>query len=261
MTVQTLSYELRRLRGLRSSWLIAAVVLVADLAVALTAVWRTPALDSAAAVRASTGVVPFLPLPVAALGAGLLGVLSYTHEVRYPGLAASRVAFGRRAGLLAAKAAVTGAAGAVLAAATVLLGALAVGLAARGGAPAADRTAALRTADLVAPFAACAVLVVGAAWAGLLAAALVRRLVPALLLFLALPVVLEPLGGLMLRRTGRSWPFGAAELLPLRELLDRVPVDGFARTVPDGLLLALPLLPVALLLAAGLALQLHRRTL
>ncbi|GAA5012388.1 hypothetical protein [Kitasatospora paranensis] len=275
MTVHALSYELRRLRGLRSSWLILAAVPVADLAVVLARALagtgaggprggpdRTSAIASA--VRAATGVVPWLPLPVAALAAGVLGVLAYAHDARHPGLVASRVAFGRRAGLIGAKLLVSAVVSAALAAVTLLLGTALEAFALPAAGLRTEAAAVLRHPGATAlwqPFAAFALLVLAAGWTGVLAAAVVRRAGAGLALFLALAVALEASAGLVLRRVGRGWPFGAGELLPLRNALGRVPVEGFARAVPDGVLLALPLLPVAVLATVCLALQLRRRAL
>lgn len=77
--MRVLAYEVRRLRGLRSTWLILAAVLLADAAVAAVLARQLPVgqLGTAAAVRCVTAVVPLLPLPIAALGAGALGALSY----------------------------------------------------------------------------------------------------------------------------------------------------------------------------------------
>jgi hypothetical protein len=275
VTVHALSYELRRLRGLRSSWLILAAVPVADLAVVLAgALVDTDAGAArggpehatavASAVRAATGVVSWLPLPVAALAAGLLGVLAYAQDVRHPGLPASRVAFGRRAGLIGAKLLVSAAVSAVLAAVTLLLGTVLPAFVLPAAGLRADGAAVLRhpgASALWQPCAAFALLVLAAGWTGVLAAAVVRRAGAGLALFLALAVALQASAGLVLRRVGRDWPFGAGELLPLRNALGRVPVDGFARAVPDGVLLALPLLPVAVLAAVCLVLQLRRRAL
>jgi hypothetical protein len=60
-----------------------------------------------------------LPLPPAALGAGLLGALAFGDEFRHPALAADRGTVPRRLGLLAAKLLVSSATALVLAVLTV----------------------------------------------------------------------------------------------------------------------------------------------
>ncbi|MFD0530110.1 hypothetical protein ACFQ1I_30640 [Kitasatospora arboriphila] len=128
-----LSYEVRRLRGLRSTWLIAAAVLSVGAAVAAVAArQQAPGpLSAAAGLQAVAAVVPLVPLPVAAvvplvplpvaaLGVCLLGALSYAHEVGHPGLPASRVALSRRVALILAKLTAIGG-GLLLTAVTVLV--------------------------------------------------------------------------------------------------------------------------------------------
>ncbi|MBV2151637.1 hypothetical protein [Kitasatospora sp. SUK 42] len=247
--MRVLAYELRRLRGLRSTWLLLAAVLLCDAIAAAGLASRTPAgpLEAPAGVRLLTAALPLIPLPFAVFGAGLLGALSYGHEVRYPGLPASQVAYSRRVRLLLAKLLVVGSVAAVLALATLLLDAVAVHLALPRGVtvaawadPAAlsgQVSGALDTAglsalgDLPAVFAPLGLvaghgvpaalmvfvlLTVVAAWTGVLTASLTRSAVAGVLLLCALPSLLESGVALLLRGSGRPWSSRAAGPLPFR---------------------------------------------
>ncbi|MCU7822552.1 hypothetical protein [Kitasatospora sp. DSM 101779] len=286
-----LSYEVRRLRGLRSTWLIAAAVLVAGAAAAAVAVrQQLPGpLSAEAGLRTVAAVVPLSPLPVAALGACLLGALSYAHEVGHPGLPASRVALSRRAALLLAKLLVIGGAALLLTAATVLVNAAVVWLALPAGVdagallpgatpgPTAHPEAAapawgavLEAAPTVAgrPLGIFAAVVVLAGWAGLVATSLVRQARAGLVLLGTVVVPGELFAGLLLRRSpvgGTASPGGLPAvrdlpvvhdlqtLLPLHSGLARLRVrDG--RAVADVLQLPLPLLFALLLVPPALGL-------
>lgn len=82
-------YELRRFLGVRTPWLVAAAVLVASVALTLplARTGNTPLPGLLAAWPS------FLPLPPAALGAGLLGAFAFGDEYRYPALAADGARF------------------------------------------------------------------------------------------------------------------------------------------------------------------------
>ncbi|MFC8915608.1 ATP-binding cassette domain-containing protein [Streptomyces sp. NPDC057116] len=175
-------YELRRLLGVPVTYLTAAAVLVASalLAVFLARFGGTPLPTVLAAWPG------LLPLPPAALGAGLLGALSFGDEYRHPVLSSGRGTVPRRLGLLLAKVTVT--------AATALLLAFLVALADFG---------ALRLVyggDVIsvpenwpALCASWAGLSLGCAWAGLLAAGLFRATAAGVAAVLAVPVVITPL--------------------------------------------------------------------
>ncbi|MER5866955.1 hypothetical protein [Kitasatospora sp. NPDC002040] len=267
--MRVLAYEVRRLRGLRSTWLILATVLLADAAVVAVLARQLPAgqLAPVAAVRCLTAVVPLLPLPIAALGAGALGALSYGHEVRYPGLPAGRVTYRRRLGLIAAKLAVTGVLALLLAAATVLLDAAVLRLAPAPGARVAELfdPASAGSAELVRPLLFFLGLTALAGWAGLLITSVVRSAAAGLLILCAVPALLEPALSLLLRQSGRVWPVQLRELLPFQYGLDLVrgadPQQLAAAPALDGTLLVAVLAPAALLLVAGLLVQLRRRAL
>ncbi|MFE4971891.1 hypothetical protein ACFRAR_07210 [Kitasatospora sp. NPDC056651] len=248
--MRVLAYELRRLCGLPSTWLMLAAVLLGDAVVAAVLASRISPdgpLAGAAGVRLLTAAVPLAPLPFAALGAGVLGALAYGHEVRHPGLPASQVSYPRRVRLLLAKLLVTGPAAALLALATLLLDAVAVYLALPDGVTVAawadpdalsDRVAGALSgaglsglSDLPGGFAplglvaghgvpaallAFVLLTVAAGWTGVLTAALTRSAAAGVLLLCAMPPLLESGVALLLRHTGRPWPSRAADLLPFQ---------------------------------------------
>ncbi len=109
--------------GVRTPWAgVVAALVCSVLATVLIA--RTGALPPSP-LRLLSGWAPELPLPAAAIGAGLLGALSYGQEFRYPALAPGHGPEPRSARLLAAKLAV-GAATAVLLAAAATAADLAV---------------------------------------------------------------------------------------------------------------------------------------
>ncbi|MBT3154152.1 ABC transporter ATP-binding protein [Streptomyces sp. CHD11] len=108
-------YEIRRATGVRTGFLVGAgVLLVSALtAVLLARVGHTPQPRLLAAWPRE------LPLPPAALGAGLLGALAFGDEYRHPALAADRGTVPRRLGLLTAKLLVASVTALVLAVLTI----------------------------------------------------------------------------------------------------------------------------------------------
>lgn len=175
-------YELRRFLGVRTPWLVAAAVLVASVALSLPLA-RTGNTPLPGLLAAWPG---FLPLPPAALGAGLLGAFAFGDEYRYPALAAGRGTVPRRLGLLLAKLTVTATAALLLAAITVAADAQAMRLVYGGG------------TDVVPPdwpalVVSWAGLTVGCAWAGLLGAGIFRVTGAGVAAVLAVPVVVVPL--------------------------------------------------------------------
>ncbi|WP_328308751.1 ATP-binding cassette domain-containing protein [Streptomyces sp. NBC_00442] len=180
--LRPLRYELRRLLGVRTTFLLAAGVLAlsALLAVLLARGGHTP---PSRLLAAWPGL---LPLPPAALGAGLFGALSFGDEYRYPALAADRGTIPRRLGLLLAKLFVT-------AAAALLIGALAVALDYQVLRLVYGRGVAGPAREWPAMGASWAGLTVGCAWAGLLAAGIFRATSAGLAAVLAVPVAVVPL--------------------------------------------------------------------
>ncbi|MER5617017.1 ATP-binding cassette domain-containing protein [Streptomyces sp. NPDC002215] len=201
-----LRYELRRLLGVRTTALIMAAVLVVSvgLSVLLARNGHAP-LPKVLAAWPS-----LLPLPPAAVGAGLLGALSFGDEFRYPALAAGRGTVPRRLGLLLAKLAVSAGVAVLLALAVVLVSAETLRLVYGHGwihVPPNSVSLAVSWAALT----------VGCAWAGLLAAGVFRVTTAGVAAVLAVPVLVVPLVQMALTGPG-SRPIAG---LParLRELM------------------------------------------
>ncbi|MFJ7415559.1 ATP-binding cassette domain-containing protein [Streptomyces sp. NPDC098077] len=180
--LRPLRYELRRSLGVRTTTMIMAAVLVVSAAVSVLLA-RT---DGTALPRVLAAWPALLPLPPAALGAGLLGALSFGDEFRYPALAAARGTVPRRLGLLLAKLTVTASFALLLAGLAVVCGAQSLRL--------------VYGPDLieipsnaVALGASWAGLTVGCAWAGLLAAGVFRVAGAGIAAVLAVPVLVVPL--------------------------------------------------------------------
>ncbi|WP_406246687.1 ATP-binding cassette domain-containing protein [Streptomyces anulatus] len=180
--LRPLRYELRRSLGVRTTALIMAAVLVVSAAVSVLLA-RT---DGTALPRVLAAWPALLPLPPAALGAGLLGALSFGDEFRYPALSAARGTVPRRLGLLLAKLTVTASFALLLAGLTVVCGAQSLRL--------------VYGPDLIeipsnafALGASWAGLTVGCAWAGLLAAGVFRVAGAGIAAVLAVPVLVVPL--------------------------------------------------------------------
>ncbi|THA40874.1 ATP-binding cassette domain-containing protein [Streptomyces sp. A1547] len=205
--LRPLRYELRRVFGTAMPVLTAAVVVAVSAVTAL--------------VLARAGGTPqnrllaawpeLLPLPPAALGAGLLGALAFGEEYRYPVLAADRGTVPRRMGLLAAK--LTVCAGLAL-----VFGALAVTADAAALKLVFDRGPLRTPTEWVSPAASWAGLLIGCAWSGVLASGVFRSATAGLAAVLAVPVMVVPLvrkaldgpsahqaSGLAARLRGLTW--------------------------------------------------------
>ncbi|MEU8699770.1 ABC transporter ATP-binding protein [Streptomyces sp. NPDC048680] len=175
-------YELRRLFGVRTTTLIMAVALVASagISVLLARNGSTPLPNVLAAWPS------LLPLPPAALCAGLLGALSFGDEFRYPALAAGRGTVPRRLGLLLAKLTVSAGVALLLALLVVLASAMSLRLVYGGDLiriPPNAMSLAVSWSGLT----------VGCAWAGLLAAGVFRVTAAGVAAVLAVPVLMVPL--------------------------------------------------------------------
>ncbi|WP_328902767.1 ATP-binding cassette domain-containing protein [Streptomyces sp. NBC_00441] len=175
-------YELRRLFGVRTTAVILGVVLAVSvgLSVLLARDGRTPLVHVIAAWPS------LLPLPPAALGAGLLGALSFGDEFRYPALAAGRGSVPRRLGLLLAKLVVAGGVALLLALFVVLASAATLRVVYGGSLLDVP-------SNVVSPAVSWSALTVGCAWAGLLAAGVFRVATAGIAAVLAVPVVMVPL--------------------------------------------------------------------
>lgn len=180
--LRPLRYELRRMFGIRTTPLIVVAALVASvaLAVPLARTGRTPL---SGLLAAWPGI---LPLPPAALGAGLLGAFSFGDEFRYPALAGARGTVPRRLGLLLAKLTVTAVAALSLAFLTVAADAWALRLVYGADAAAVP-------GNWFALSAGWAGLTVGCAWAGLLGAGVFRVTAAGVTAVITVPTLVVPL--------------------------------------------------------------------
>jgi ABC-type multidrug transport system ATPase subunit len=181
--VRALGYEVRRAFGVRTPWpTIFGALLCSALATALIVKTGT---GTAAPMRLLSGWAPELPLPAAAIGAGLLGALSYGQEFRFPALAPGHGPEPRSPRLLAAKLLV----GALT---SLLLAATAVGV------DAAVLRATVAHGRVPDPLAhpgavvAAVMLAIGCSWAGVLAAAVFRTTALGLSAVLAVPLLAVP---------------------------------------------------------------------
>ncbi|KOU22379.1 ABC transporter ATP-binding protein [Streptomyces sp. WM6372] len=238
--LRPLRYELCRAFGTATPVLTAAVVVAVSAVTAL--------------VLARAGGTPqnrllaawpeLLPLPPAALGAGLLGALAFGEEYRYPALAADRGTVPRRLGLLAAKLA-------VCAALALAFGALAVTADAAALKLVFDRGPLRAPGEWLSPAVSWAGLLVGCAWAGVLASGVFRSAVAGLAAVLAVPVIVVPLvrkaldgpsayaaSGLAARLRGLAW----AQWPPEADRLVLGALRVLAQPVGTALLLSLMVL-------------------
>ncbi|MFF3616585.1 ATP-binding cassette domain-containing protein [Streptomyces sp. NPDC002580] len=204
--LRPLRYELRRAAGVGTGYLTVAGVLVTSvlLSVLLARIGHTPQPRLLAAWPRE------LPLPPAAIGAGLLGAVAFGEEFRHPALAADRGTVPRRLGLLAAKLLVASATALMLAFLTVGCDLealyLVYGRELTGVPP-----------DWFSLGASWLGLVVGCAWAGVLAAGIFRSTAAGLAAVLAVPIVVVPLVQKVLWgpsvRTAAGFPERLRELL------------------------------------------------
>ncbi|MDO0925380.1 ATP-binding cassette domain-containing protein [Streptomyces sp. TG1A-8] len=204
--LRPLRYELRRATGIATGFLTcgAALMVSALTAVLLARLGHTPQARLFAAWPRQ------VPLPPAALAAGLLGALAFGDEFRHPALAADGGTVPRRLGLLTAKllvAAVT----------AVTLAFLTVGCDAEVLYLVYGRELTQVPGDWLALTASWFGLVVACAWVGVLAAGVFRSTTAGLATVLAVPVVIVPLVHEALR--GPAVPMAAGLPLRMRQLL------------------------------------------
>jgi hypothetical protein len=229
--LRPLRYELRRAGGVGTAYVTAAAVLVTStlMAVLLARIGHTPQPRLLAAWPRE------LPLPPAAIGAGLLGAIAFGDEFRHPALAADRGTVPRRLGLLLAKLLVA-------AATAVLLAVLTVGCDLEVLYLVYGPELVSFPADWFPLGASWLGLVVGCAWAGVLAAGVFRSTSAGLAAVVAVPLVVVPLVQQVLEGTTvRSavgfpvrlrelvlvqWPFGGERYLEAVARAISQPVGG-----------------------------------
>ncbi|MFF5315079.1 ATP-binding cassette domain-containing protein [Streptomyces massasporeus] len=212
--LRPLRYEIRRATGIGTGFLTGAVTLAvsAVIAVLLARIGHTPQPRLLAAWPQE------LPLPPAALGAGLLGALAFGDEFRHPALAADRGTVPRRLGLLAAKLFVSSATALVLAVLTVGCDAEVLYLV-------YGRELAQVPVGWLPLGASWIGLVVGCAWAGVLAAGVFRSTSAGLAAVGAVPLLVVPVVHQLVN--GASVRTAAGLPVRLREtLLPRWPFGG-----------------------------------
>ncbi|WP_329349198.1 ATP-binding cassette domain-containing protein [Streptomyces sp. NBC_01261] len=229
--LRPLRYELRRAAGIGTGFLTGAAVLAVSAltALLLARIGHTPQSRLLAAWPRE------LPLPPAALGAGLLGAFAFGDEFRHPALAADRGTVPRRMGLLVAKLLVS-------AATALLLAFLTVGCDAEVLYLVYGRELAQVPADWLSMGASWIGLVVGCAWAGVLAAGIFRSTTAGLAAVVAVPILVVPLVHKALEgpavRTAEGfpmrmhkvlllqWPFGGERYLSAAARMIAQPVGG-----------------------------------
>ncbi|MFH8801133.1 ATP-binding cassette domain-containing protein [Streptomyces sp. NPDC017936] len=229
--LRPLRYELRRAAGISTGFLTTAAVLIvsAVTAVLLARTGHTSHQRLLAAWPAQ------LPLPPAALGAGLVGALAFGDEFRHPALAVDRGTVPRRLGLLTAKLLVTGVT-------AVMLAFLTVGCDAEVLYLVYGREFTKVPSDWLQLSAGWIAFVVGCAWAGVLAAGVFRSAAAGLAAVVAVPVVCVPAvqkavehgsvrmaAGLSVRLREvflLQWPFGGERYLSAAVRVIAQPVGG-----------------------------------
>ncbi|WP_043728026.1 ABC transporter ATP-binding protein [Streptomyces zinciresistens] len=204
--LRPLRYELRRATGVSTGFVTCGIVLLvsAVTAVLLARLGHTPQPRLMAAWPRE------LPLPPAAIGAGLLGAITFGDEFRHPALAADRGTVPRRLGLLVAKLLVT-------TVTAVALAVLTLGCDIEVLYLVYGRELAEVPSDWLALGASWIGLVVGCGWAGVLAAGLFRSTTAGLAAVVSVPVVVVPLVQKLV--DGPSVRTAAGFPLRLRELL------------------------------------------
>ncbi|MEU7696815.1 ABC transporter ATP-binding protein [Streptomyces sp. NPDC039028] len=180
--LRPLRYEIHRLLGVPSTPLVLAAVLLVSVTLALLL-----GRGGRAALPAVLAGWPALsPLPPAALGAGLLGALSFGEEYRYPALTTGRGAVPRRPGLLLAKLTVAAVVALLLGAAVVVVDLEVLRFVYGGELMAVPGNWPTLSASWLG-------LMVGCAWAGVLGAGVFRAAAAGVAAVLAVPVAFVPL--------------------------------------------------------------------
>ncbi|GAA0476152.1 ATP-binding cassette domain-containing protein [Streptomyces olivaceiscleroticus] len=224
-------YEMRRTASDRTALGVGLCVLVVSLVLACV----LARVGDVSAARALAGWPGRLPFPPAAVGAGLIGALAFGQEFRYPALAPEQGSVPRRLRLLGAKLLISAVSVLVLAVVSACLNSVTVGY-----------VFGVRALPSVAEWPLLSLgwgaLMVGSAWAGLLAAGIFRSTAMGLAAVLAVPVAVVPLlEGLLSDSTTRSaigfparvqataaarWPSRGGELADAAWRLAAQPVVG-----------------------------------
>lgn len=241
--LRPLRYELRRAAGISTGFLTGAVVLLVSALTSL--VLARIGHTSQARLLAAWPVQ--LPLPPAALGAGLLGALAFGDEFRHPALAADRGSVPRRLGLLTAKLLVS-------ALTALMLAFLTAGCDAEVLYLVHGREFTQVPADWLRLSASWLALTVGCAWAGVLAAGVFRSTTAGLAAVVAVPVAVVPLvqkavesasvrtaAGFSVRLREvllSQWPFGGDRYVAAALRVVAQPVGGALALSLSGLLCA-----------------------
>jgi hypothetical protein len=222
----------------RSTWCVAGTALAVSLLAAVLLAASGDAPGSAGDLVRTLAGWPrgaAFPLPPAAWAAGLLGALAFGQEFRFPALAPAGVPVPRRLGLLAAKLVVSAAAALALCAAAVVLDAAAIGLLHGAGAlrPSPADPAWQR------PAVALPLLATGCAWAGLLAAGVLRSATAGLAAVAAVPFAVAPALQGLAARPGDGpapslGPFPSSVTAPLHWLSGSWPAAAQLLTRPVG---------------------------
>ncbi|GAA2091982.1 hypothetical protein GCM10009801_58260 [Streptomyces albiaxialis] len=197
-----LRYEMRRLFGVRTPWVVMTIALLGAVAVGAALVRTGVGAGSegdggglAPGVRLLVGWPSGSPffVPPAAVAAGLLGAFAFGQEFRYPALAPAQAPVPRRLGMLLAKLFVTALTAIALCLATAALNAAVLTLlfGADSGAFALPSGTGRTFSPLVQAVAVLAVCV-GCAWAGLLAAGVFRSTWAGTAAVVAVPLLVAP---------------------------------------------------------------------
>ncbi|MER6295906.1 ATP-binding cassette domain-containing protein [Streptomyces althioticus] len=229
--LRSVRYELRRAAGVATGYIVGACVLAVSAlaAVVLARIGHTPQPRLLAAWPVE------LPLPPAALGAGLLGALAFGDEFRHPALAVDRGTVPRRLGLLTAKLLVASLTALALAVLTVGCTAEVLYLVYGSELVALPEDWPALTAGWLA-------LVTGCAWAGVLAAGVFRSTTAGLAAVVAVPLLVvpavhkfsegpstrgpAPFAGRLRDGLPLRWPFGGEQHLEALLRLLAQPVGG-----------------------------------
>ncbi|MEY9876882.1 hypothetical protein ABH931_006394 [Streptacidiphilus sp. MAP12-33] len=276
--VHALTYERRRLAGVRSTWLVPAVVLVTSATVAALTLRQTAAAGSPSAdpVRVLTAGLPLLPLPLAALGAGVVGALSAGHEFRHPAPLALLRPLRRRLALLLAKLLTVGVFAALLGVGTLALDAVVLHVGNR--ALAVPLESAAFHGHVPPALGGYLALVVAGGWIGLLGAVLLRSAAAGMLVLITIPVLIEPVASALFGQSAAgaatATATATASPAPAFRWGRLFPVDGHhawlygaltglhsGTTVSDAGLAVAVAAPVAVLLLAYLVLLPRRSAL